>query len=88
MQVRKVHATLPFILLIHTSQLTLLAGALKQLVQLSIQASKVTGVGVKKLVQGLPRLARLDISDCQDVGHDAVEWARKQRVKVGFSRSL
>ena len=39
--------------------------------------SKVTGVGVKALVQRLPALEFLDLDYCDRVSADAVEYARK-----------
>lgn len=58
-------------------------GTLKDMVYLAIPGHrKLTGVGVKKLVQSLPRLAELNIDSCPDVGKDAVEWATRQGVKV------
>lgn len=56
---------------------------MKDLVHLALPGSKVTGVSVKALVQALPDLARLDLNECQSISADAIDWARRQGVKVG-----
>lgn len=64
-------------------------GTLKDIVRLDIPGrEKLTGVGVKKLVQSLPKLAVLDIDHCEGVGKDAVEWATSQGVKVSHRLTL
>jgi F-box/TPR repeat protein Pof3 len=57
--------------------------------RLDASATKITGVSVKKFVNLGIKWLRL--SECQDVGTDAVEWARGMGVEVEYlfpSRSL
>ena len=57
--------------------------ALKHLRRLHLCSSPITGVGIKKLVVGLKGVLRyVTLTACEDVGHDAVEWAARQGVEV------
>lgn len=58
-----------------------------KLISLGVPGCRLTGVGVKALVTQLHHLKNLDVSDCVDVGRDAVMWARKQGVKTIFQLS-
>lgn len=50
---------------------------------LDLSTEPITGVGVKTLVQG-SQLKHLVVSDCRNLGSDAVEWARAQGVRVDY----
>ena len=54
----------------------------KRLKTLQIPNSKITGVGLKKLVLACPSLAAVDLNGCRDVSMDAVDWAREQGLSV------
>jgi len=54
----------------------------KRLKTLQIPNSKITGVGLKKLVLACPSLAAIDLNGCKDVSIDAVDWAREQGLSV------
>lgn len=55
--------------------------------QLALPGSRITGVGVQQLVKQLESLRRLDLTDCSAMGIDAVDWARKQGIRVKFQLS-
>lgn len=55
-----------------------------KLERVSLAESYITGVSVKALVLGLPNLKFLDITNCDRIGYDAVEWARSRGIKVVF----
>jgi len=57
----------------------------KRLKTLQIPYSKITGVGLKKLVLACPSLAAIDLNGCRDVSMDAVEWAREQGLSVTWN---
>ena len=52
--------------------------------ELGLIGSRMTGVGLKELLLKLKGLKRLDLTDCQDVGQDAVQWTRQQGVNVRY----
>lgn len=60
------------------------AASMKHLRKLDLSRTKVTGVGIKALVDGLPDLHHLTLKECGKVGNDAVEWARKKGLVVPF----
>ncbi|KAF2139934.1 uncharacterized protein K452DRAFT_58310 [Aplosporella prunicola CBS 121167] len=63
---------------------------------LSLPRSRITGVGIKRIITGLRskhtedparcpgQLRRLNIDYCLDVSPDAVEWAKKQGVEISW----
>ena len=36
----------------------------------------ITGIGIKALVNSLPRLERIDLAHCENISPDAITWAR------------
>jgi len=54
----------------------------KRLKTLQIPNSKITGVGLKKLVLACPSLAAIELNGCREISMDAVEWAREQGLSV------
>jgi len=61
------------------------AGELTKLRSIDLTQTGITGVGVKQIVQGCKELETLNISLCGSVGADAIEWARKQGLRVIYS---
>ncbi|KAF2228315.1 hypothetical protein BDZ85DRAFT_278168 [Elsinoe ampelina] len=55
---------------------------MKGMQALDLSHSDLTGVGVKALVEGLPDLKKLRITCCNDLGTDAIEWARSKGIDV------
>jgi hypothetical protein len=63
----------------------LLAAASTDLIHVDLSSTKVTGVGVKALVQKPGcKLQTLKVNNCQAIGKDAVEFARDSGVDVEF----
>jgi len=60
------------------------ADTMKDLLHVDLRLTRVTGCGVKRLVQALPQLKLLNLNDCFDVNSDAVDWARSQGITVLF----
>lgn len=60
----------------------------KRLKTLQIPHSKITGVGLKKLVLACPSLAAIDLNGCRDVSMDAVDWAREQGLSVTWKMGV
>lgn len=53
--------------------------------RLDVSHTRITGVGVKKLVQKLKAsLVYLGVNQCVDLSIDAVQWAVKQGIQVDF----
>jgi len=52
---------------------------LQNLGSITLSGTAITGVGVKKLIQNLPKLRQLVIRDCAQISTDAVAWARQQK---------
>lgn len=63
---------------------SLIAKSLESVRILGLRKTKVTGVGVKALVEHLPDLHQLNLDECSSVGTDAVEWARQMGIAVSF----
>ncbi|PSK53748.1 F-box/TPR repeat protein pof3 [Elsinoe australis] len=55
---------------------------MKDLEVIDLSHSDVTGVGIKGLVVGCKRLKKLGVACCNDLGMDAVEWARTKGIEV------
>lgn len=49
---------------------------LSHLESLDVSGSRITGVGVKTLINALPKLKVLRLLRCSQISADAVEWAR------------
>ena len=62
----------------------LIASTGKRLRTLQLPNSKITGVGLKKLVLACPSLAAIDINGCGSLSMDAVDWARAQGISVAW----
>lgn len=57
--------------------------ALKNLQRLHLDSAQITGVGLKNLVMGSKGVLKsLTLTACDNIGHDAVEWAARQGVEV------
>ena len=53
--------------------------------RLDVSHTRITGVGVKKVVQNLKAsLVHLAVNQCMELSIDAVEWAKKQGIQVDF----
>jgi len=62
----------------------MVADTMKDLLHMDLRSTKLTGCGVKRLVQALPQLKMLNLNDCILVNSDAVDWARSQGITVLF----
>ncbi|PNS21531.1 hypothetical protein CAC42_890 [Sphaceloma murrayae] len=61
---------------------TLLKHNINSLQSLDLSHSDITGVGIRMLVEGCKKLKRLRLACCNDLGVDAVEWARAKGLDV------
>lgn len=59
---------------------------LPNLQTLDLSENDITGIGVRKAVQG-GTVKDLTLDNCRKLGVDAVEWARRQGVKVHYRMS-
>ena len=65
---------------------TLLSRRASSLKSLELARTKISGIGVKALVTGLPgKLKYLNLSDCRSTSVDAVDFARSRGVTVSYS---
>ncbi|KAF4548385.1 F-box domain-containing protein [Elsinoe fawcettii] len=55
---------------------------MKQLQALDLSHSDLTGVGVRALAMGLADLKKVRVTCCNDLGVDAIEWARAKGIDV------
>lgn len=55
---------------------------MENLVSIEMSHCKITGIGVKSLITGLPHLKLLKLEACDTISADAIEWAREQGVRV------
>lgn len=62
-----------------------IASNFKDLQTLDLSSTRITGVGVRALVEGLKDLKTINVSGCQSLGSDAVAWARLRGVQVVYS---
>ncbi|TKA48672.1 hypothetical protein B0A54_00808 [Friedmanniomyces endolithicus] len=60
---------------------SIVAESLEALESIDVSGTKITGVEMKQLVR-MPRLKRITVKDCPNLGRDAVQWARSQGVIV------
>ncbi|KAL9082282.1 MAG: hypothetical protein Q9159_006543 [Coniocarpon cinnabarinum] len=65
----------------HAEMLALDNGCLNEL---ALQTSPVTGVGIRTLAEKCPSLKRLRLTDCFNIGLDAIDGVRRKGIKVGF----
>lgn len=57
--------------------------ALKRLRRLELDSARITGVALKQLVTGLKgTLDWIGLRACDNIGHDAIDWAARQGVEV------
>ena len=71
--------------LVNDEALETLAAHLHCLTRLDLKLTPVTGVGIKALTNKPgSKLEWLNLNHCQDVGVDAVEYARSQGIEVSF----
>jgi len=64
---------------------TTIAAQGKKLKSLRVPSSRMTGVGLKALVQACPSLAYINVDGCQAISLDAVQWAKGQGVTVAWN---
>lgn len=60
----------------------------KKLKSLRLPSSRITGVGLKALVQVCPSLAYINVDSCQAISLDAVEWAKRQGVTIAWNTTV
>ena len=64
---------------------TTIAAQGKKLKSLRVPSSRITGVGLKALVQACPSLAYINVDGCQAISLDAVQWAKDQGVTIAWN---
>jgi len=57
----------------------------KKLKSLRLPSSRITGVGLKALIQACPSLAYINVDGCQAISLDAVQWAKSQGVTIAWN---
>jgi len=55
---------------------------MKELEYIWLRMTAITGVGIKHLVQSLPKLKRLKLEHCEKISTDAIVWARSRGIEV------
>ena len=56
---------------------------MKHLRRLELDSASITGLALKQLVTGLKgTLGWVGLRACDNVGHDAIDWAARQGVEV------
>lgn len=52
---------------------------------LNLEATKITGYGIKKCVETMPSLTYVNVRQCEELGRDAVDYMRKKGIEVRFA---